>query len=287
MKGGENTMKKFLFAMVLCATMLSMSAAHAGIIIKYDLSSVSGGALGQTGLFDREVLATVDATSTYASGIAVGSAFNDVGDLEIGNMTLSGATIANTQNLGQTGGWELTGRWTNLQGTLTAITPVPGLLTAYTFQYASGDAYLYAGYGATKDVTPAAFGAIGSGDDVASDFTDGTLLAHLQLISGTGSLNIYNSGLKLGSTDTIWKIVSVPAGVWLDAAGNDLQSKLEQYGTAEINTIVSNDLSIVGNQILSRNTGDATFNIPEPTTMLLLGSGLLGLAGFNIRRKRA
>jgi hypothetical protein len=283
-KGGLVEMKKFLFAIVLCATMLSMTAAHAGIQMYL---SVPG--FGNTDLFDRQVVTTVDATSHYAAGIFTGASFNDTGDLQVGAMTLSGATISNTQGLGTN--WELTGRWDNLAGNVVSIDPITGG-TTYSIEYTSGDAYLFIGTGATKDVTGASFGGIGSNDDNATAFTNGLQIAHLSLVSGNGALDDYNARPDGGFTLTNWKIVSVPTGVWFDQFGNDMKAELELYGFTTVNTLVNADVSIVpgsptGLDILSRNTGDAVYNIPEPTSIILLGSGLLGLAGFNFKRKRA
>jgi len=288
-KGGVNEMKKYLFIAVLGIAMATVSlAAQAGIIIEYDLSSLG---LKTTGTFDRQTLATVDATSTYANGMYPGAPFTDVGDLKMGTFTLSGNPLSNDQNLNSS--WELTGHWDNLAGTLTTIDTIStGTLsgTLYSFIYTSGNAFLYGG-----TALDANFGSgIGSGDDTVSTFIDGTQFAALSLSSGQGTLFIPSDGsAPTGSTAMSWKITSVPAGVWLDQHGTDLKTILEEYGYADINTIVGKDVTIEGggypgSTILSRNTGDVTYVVPEPTTMLLLGSGLLCLLGIaGVRRKKA
>lgn len=282
-------MKKLLLIAVISLAIVGISGnAQAGMSLYYDLSSVG---LGQTGVFDREVLTTVDATSSYALGIFPGAPFSDIGDLQMGALTLSGATIGDTEDLGTD--WELTGRWTGLTGSITSITPVPGVVTLYSIEYTGGTANLYAGLASdgTKDVTT--FNGIGSDDDPAGVFENGLWLGTLSLITGNGALTDYVSPALQdgGFTFTTWAVTDVPTGVWRDTAGNDLELLLETYGRADINTLVADNVAITGgggpgSKIQSRNTGDAQFNavVPEPTSMLLLGMGILGLA--TSRRKK-
>jgi len=258
--------------------------ADAGLIIKYDLSLIG---LGETGIFDRQVLTTVDATSFYPLGISPGATFVDTGDLQIGSFTLGGVAVGDTEGLNSD--WELTGRWDDLTGTLVSISagyldPDGNLDYTYTFTYTSGTAVLKADLSVDAD-----FGSgIGSDDDDASTFTNGITLASLSLISGNAALIDYSQYSDGGYTFTKWDIVDVPSGVWLDDSGNDLEEILEKYGWVEVNTKVSTNVivDLVNNKIHSRNDGDVIYAVPEPTTMLLLGGGLLGLAGLGIRRKK-
>jgi len=283
-------MKKILVAVVMGMVMLAASsAAYAdGIQMYYTLPT------GSTGIFDRQVMATVDATSTYSNGIVPLSTFNDVGDLQIGAFTLNGVSIGSTAGLNT--GWEMTGRWDNLKGYISgaaAGVDVNGnAFTSMTIKYTSGTASLYAGLASTGTKN-ANFGAgIGAGDDVASTFTDGMKIADIQLFAGNGSLtNFINPAIRdTGSTFTTWRILDVPTGVWFDALGNDLEALLEANGYVDVNTIIAANITITtdpitgGTQILTRNTGDANYGVPEPSTIILLGAGLFGLGLYARKR---
>ncbi|MCE5311701.1 MAG: PEP-CTERM sorting domain-containing protein [Nitrospiraceae bacterium] len=281
-------MKKILVAVVMGMVMLAASsvAFADGIQMYYTLPT------GTTGIFDRQVLSTVDATSTYANGIVPLSTFNDVGDLQIGAFTLHGTTIGSTAGLNTA--WEMTGRWDNLKGYISGASAgidVNGnAFNALTIKYTSGTASLYAGL-ASNGTKNANFGlGIGAGDDVASTFTDGIKLADIKLFSGNGSLvNFANPAIRdTGSTFTTWRIVDVPTGVWFDALGNDMEALLEAYGYVDVNTIIAANVTIItgpnGSQILTRNTGDANYGVPEPSTILLLGAGLFGLGLYARKR---
>jgi len=279
-------MKKTLLVLVAFTMLLVMvTSAQAALVMKYDLSGLGAG-LGQTTVWDEQILTTVDATSNYAAGIFPGAGFVDVGDLKMGTLNYLGNPLSGAQNQDLNGSWELTGRWSDLTGTMTAITPTASG-TLFNFIYTSGTAKLFA-----DPTVNANFGAgIGSNDDTASTFTDGTELASIKLLSGVGSLFVpFDGSAATGSTFTKWDILSVPAGYWLDPTGFDLKSSLEASGWVDVNTIVSSNVTITGtgpgSQILSRNQGHASYNVPEPASMLLFGMGMLGLGATKLRRKK-
>lgn len=66
----------------------------------------------------------------------------------------------------------------------------------------------------------------------------------------------------------------------------NLFGELDLWHDGTLNVSVSADFGdfYLASSILTVNGDDGTAPVPEPTTILLLGSGLLGLAGFNRKR---
>jgi PEP-CTERM motif len=92
-----------------------------------------------------------------------------------------------------------------------------------------------------------------------------------------------------GTTDLTMMFTSAYAGVWQTAGGMDFSTL--PFGTVAFGLYngnnVSTGLSQIPNGFVSTVTSSGEFKpaiIPEPTSMLLLGGGLLGL--FGARRKR-
>ncbi|MDX9715192.1 MAG: flocculation-associated PEP-CTERM protein PepA [Dissulfurispiraceae bacterium] len=271
-------MKKFLAVMIVAMFMLAAGSAYAATIsIYYDVPGV-----GQTTVFDSQVATNIDATSTYDNGFGKGASFVDIGDFVIGAFKNGADTLGSVDTVGLNDNWELTGRWTALSGYVDDMI-TDGSNQTYTFQYTSGNLNLYADTSMNAN-----FGAgIGSSDDVASTFTDGTLLASLELVGGNGSLTIPASGKLTGSIALTWKFVEVAEGVWFSPDGQDMKELLEGKGFVDVNTLQSVGIRInegIPTTIDSRTVATVEYGVPEPSTILLLGAGLFGLGLYARKR---
>lgn len=248
-----------------------------GVVAGY---SNTGDVNTQTGLLNQIQLYA----ETTSSPSFPGFTFNDVGNLVITSVL---PPLADDEDLNST--WELSGRWTNLAGSF-----VPGNPTLYS--YTSGTLNLYADTTIdASDVTK--FGsAVGSADDTAASFTDGTLVASLSLMGGIGHIWYDGSGNPLtGDTLLTWQYTYMLPNFWRDSAGADLSPYVGSVGNFVISIVDTNTHDIVQVNdptsglpvaIHSNHDGSASVAVvPEPTTVILLGSGLLGLAGVSFRKK--
>lgn len=278
-------MKKVL-AIIAAVMLLGIGRAYA-VPIMFDIGAagIPNAPLGdgntRTGVFDQ-LSVYVETTSTPTSP----TTFSDVGDIKVNG--LLAPITPDSELLGSW--WEMTGRWENLTGNITGVTPIPGG-TLVSYVYTGGSLNLYAdgpypgllpnsnfnGDGGSND---------GSSDDVVGTFTDGTLVASLNLIGGTGSLNYDSNGQPTtGSTLLRWQFSSMLPGFWLDANGNDLKPLSDIGWVLAFSDTNTHQIKVRGVFIDSNHDGSVDIGIvPEPTSMLLLGIGMLGLA--TVRRKK-
>jgi hypothetical protein len=259
-------MKK-VFLMLLGVIFVAGSASAMPIALNPE-AIIAG--TGTTGVFN-ELGIYIETTSTdFANG-----SFADVGNLAVKSLIASSPVYTS----GLDSSWFLVGGWTDLQG----VTPAPG-----QYVYTSGTLNLY------LTQTPYAFNTwqLGADDDVG--FT-GTQVASLSLLSGTGYLLPLGGGKYTGTVDLDWKFTMIADGFWLDGNGNvlsldDLSEGEYLMAIADANTnSVLFSLDGQGNTIVySKHDGSVSVGVvPEPATMALFGTGLLGLAGAGLRKKRS
>ncbi|MDY0267987.1 PEP-CTERM sorting domain-containing protein [Trichloromonas sp.] len=293
-------MKKILGLVVGLGLVAITAGTGYAMPLIWDVGAASAPAYGDadtlTGVFDQIAFASQTSTIQYdtnGNGILnVGDRFGDAGDLRVNDLLASG--IIDKEGLNQLDGYEVTAQWSDLTGYVAGLDNADPTNTRLDLIYDGGtinfylDAALDSEFANPAGSAPPA-GAGGTG------FANGTLIATLSVLQGLGHTFLDFTGSDLanqGSVELSLQFSYLLDDFWLNALGVDLLdiAPVDWYFmTTDMNidtpTNVPYDNALYIAYSNQNGSGEMTV-VPEPSTLLLLGGGLLGLAFVGRKRSR-
>ena len=289
-------MKK-LFLCFLASFFLLTSQAYAVPVPFYlDLSNegvnTSGG--GVTDLLSQisfvqnsEIIQQVGNPSGFPS---IGDTFTENGVGFADGFTFApGAPVLNPNDAGLNSEFEMTFTFNNLTG---SITNQVGNIASFNFDQ-TGTVNVYVDDGIAGNLrTPTVDTTDPLPLSAYSGYDDGEQIAQFNVERGQGSLDLVTG---TGSTFLWLTFVDDSAyyDIWFDELGRDLVEEQIELVVAFVDSTQKNvtsdpDFPTPGaSEYTFSSTGNGGLEInvvPEPTTMLLFGIGLLGLAGVTRRK---